>query len=50
MTLDEAMQALADAGIDSPRSEARLLFAHALGITRDQTLTAVGDDRAGEPV
>ncbi|HEX4027595.1 MAG TPA: peptide chain release factor N(5)-glutamine methyltransferase [Rhizomicrobium sp.] len=41
MTLDEATQALADAGIDSPRSEARLLFAHALGISRDQTLTAV---------
>ncbi|HEX4272464.1 MAG TPA: peptide chain release factor N(5)-glutamine methyltransferase [Rhizomicrobium sp.] len=40
MTLDEATRALADAGIDNPRSEARLLFAHALGISRDQTLTA----------
>ena len=40
MTLDEAMQALAAAGIDNPRMEARLLFAHALGISRDQTLTA----------
>ena len=40
MTLDEATQALAAAGIDNPRMEARLLFAHALGISRDQTLTA----------
>ena len=40
MTLDEATGALADAGIDSPRMEARLLLAHALGIGRDQTLTA----------
>ena len=40
MTLDEATRALADAGIDNPRMEARLLFAHALGISRDQTLTA----------
>jgi release factor glutamine methyltransferase len=40
VTLDEATRALADAGIDNPRMEARLLFAHALGISRDQTLTA----------
>jgi release factor glutamine methyltransferase len=40
VTLDEATRALADAGIDNPRMEARLLFAHALGIGRDQTLTA----------
>lgn len=40
MTLDEATRALAKAGIDNPRMEARLLFAHALGIGRDQTLTA----------
>jgi release factor glutamine methyltransferase len=40
VTLDEAMQTLAAAGIDNPRMEARLLFAHALGISRDQTLTA----------
>jgi release factor glutamine methyltransferase len=40
VTLDEATQALAAAGIDNPRMEARLLFAHALGISRDQTLTA----------
>ena len=41
MTLDQATRALADAGIGNPRMEARLLFAHALGISRDQTLTAV---------
>lgn len=40
MTLDKAARALADAGIDNPRMEARLLFAHALGISRDRTLTA----------
>jgi release factor glutamine methyltransferase len=40
VTLDEATRALADAGVDNPRMEARLLFAHALGISRDQTLTA----------
>jgi len=40
VTLDEATRALAEAGIDNPRMEARLLFAHALGISRDQTLTA----------
>ena len=41
MTLEGATRALAAAGIDNPRMEARLLFAHALGIARDQTLTAV---------
>ena len=41
MTLEEAKQVLAGAGIDNPRMEARLLFAYALGIGRDQTLTAV---------
>ncbi len=40
MTLDEAAQALAVAGIDNPRMEARLLFAHALGTSCDRTLTA----------
>jgi release factor glutamine methyltransferase len=40
LTLDEAMRLLAEAGIDNPRGEARLLLAHALGISRDQTLTA----------
>ena len=39
MTLDEATSRLAEARIDSPRAEARLLLAHVLGISRDQTLT-----------
>ncbi len=41
MTLDEAAKRLADAGIESPRAEARLLLAHALGVTRDETLGAI---------
>ena len=40
MTLDEATRLLAQAGIDNPRGEARLLLAHALGVTREQTLVA----------
>ena len=40
MTLDEATQRLAKAGIDNPRAEARLLLAHVMGISRDATLTA----------
>ena len=40
LTLDEATRLLAAAGIDSPRAEARLLLAHALGISREATLTA----------
>ncbi len=39
MTLDEATRALAAAGIDNPRGEARLLLAAALGISREDTLT-----------
>ena len=39
MTLDEATRALAAAGIDNPRGEARLLLAAALGISREHTLT-----------
>ena len=39
MTLDEAARRLAAAGIESPRSEARLLLAHALGVKRDDTLS-----------
>jgi release factor glutamine methyltransferase len=38
--LDEATRLLAEAGIGNPRSEARLLLAHAMGIPREQTLTA----------
>jgi release factor glutamine methyltransferase len=41
VTLDDAARRLANAGIDSPRAEARLLLAHALGVSRDATLTAV---------
>lgn len=40
MTLDEATRLLAEAGIESPRAEARLLMAHALDISREATLTA----------
>jgi release factor glutamine methyltransferase len=39
VTLDEATRALAAAGIDNPRGEARLLLAAALGISREDTLT-----------
>jgi release factor glutamine methyltransferase len=39
VTLDEAAQKLAAAGIDNPRGEARLLLAHALGVSRDETLS-----------
>ena len=38
MTLDEARQVLAEVGIE--RAEARLLMTHALGISREATLTA----------
>ena len=40
MTLEEATRVLAEAGIESPRGEARLLLAHALGVSRDASLTA----------
>jgi len=39
VTLDEAARQLAAAGIESPRAEARLLFAHALGMTRDEAIS-----------
>src|SRR6185312_6914018 len=41
MTLDEATRLLAEAGVENPRADARLLLAHVLGISRDQSLTAV---------
>jgi release factor glutamine methyltransferase len=41
LTLEEATRALAQAGVDNPRTDARLLLAHVLGVNRDQTLTAV---------
>ena len=40
MNLEQAAAALAAAGIDHPRAEARLLLAHALGTSRDATLSA----------
>ena len=40
MTLEEATRRLAEAGVENPRIDARLLLAHVLGISRDQTLTA----------
>jgi release factor glutamine methyltransferase len=40
LSLDEATRLLAGAGIENPRGEARLLLAFALGVSRDQTLTA----------
>lgn len=40
MTLDEATRLLAEAGVDNPRTDARLLLAHVLGVSRDRTLTA----------
>jgi release factor glutamine methyltransferase len=41
VTLDEAARRLAAAGLESPRAEARLLLAHALGRTRDDTLWGI---------
>ena len=41
MTLEEATRRLAEADVENPRSEARLLLANALGVSRDQTLTAM---------
>jgi release factor glutamine methyltransferase len=38
--LDETTRLLAEAGIENPRGEARLLLAHVLGVSRDETLTA----------
>ncbi len=40
MTFDQAAALLAGAGIESPRAETRLLYAHALDVTRDETLSA----------
>jgi release factor glutamine methyltransferase len=39
VTFEEAAKQLAAAGIESPRTEARLLYAHALGVHRDATLS-----------
>jgi release factor glutamine methyltransferase len=40
VTLDQATRLLAEAGVDNPRAEARLLLARVLDVSRDQTLTA----------
>jgi release factor glutamine methyltransferase len=40
VTLEEATRLLAQSHIENPRGEARLLLAHALGVSRDQSLTA----------
>jgi release factor glutamine methyltransferase len=40
LTLEEATRLLAEAKIENPRGEARLLLAHALGTDRNGTLTA----------
>ena len=40
MTFEDAAKQLAAAGVESPRTEARLLYAHALGVRRDDTLSA----------
>jgi release factor glutamine methyltransferase len=40
LTLEESTRRLTDAGVENPRAEARLLLAHALGVSRDETLNA----------
>jgi release factor glutamine methyltransferase len=40
VTLEEAARQLAAAGVESARTEARLLYAHALGVRRDDVLSA----------
>lgn len=40
MTLEDATRLLAEAGMENPRGEARLLLAHAMGMGRDGTLIA----------
>jgi release factor glutamine methyltransferase len=37
---EEGARLLAEAGLESPRAEARLLYAHALGVSRDETISA----------
>src|SRR5262245_53966232 len=48
--LDEAAARLREAGVESPRSEARLLLAHAMGVSREDVISgaAVPDDGALE--
>jgi release factor glutamine methyltransferase len=40
VSLEEAARLLAEAGVEFPRAEARLLLAQALGVSRDRTLSA----------
>jgi release factor glutamine methyltransferase len=40
VTIDDAARQLKTAGVESARTEARLLYAHALGVHRDDTLSA----------
>ena len=44
--LDEAALRLRDAGVDSPRSEARLLLAHAMGVSREDVISGARPDDA----
>jgi release factor glutamine methyltransferase len=39
VTFEEGARRLAEAGLESPRAEARLFYAHALGVSRDETLS-----------
>jgi release factor glutamine methyltransferase len=45
--LDEAASRLRDAGIESPRAEARLLLAHAMGITRENLISSAREPDRG---
>lgn len=47
MTLEDATRALAAAGVENPRREARLLLAQAMGISRDASLTATPSPEQG---
>ena len=44
--LDEAALRLRDAGVESPRAEARLLLAHAMGVRREDIISGAYPDEA----
>ena len=44
--LDDAAIGLRDAGVDSPRAEARLLFAHAMGVQQEAIISGATPDNA----
>lgn len=46
--LDSAVTAIAAAGCETPRLDAELLLAHALGVSREQLLTGRGNGGEGE--